>query len=705
MMHRRNDNGSGGGSSSSNSNSTTLKAIACIFLCCVYGAVYYRELLGAERETSAADATGLSHHPQRVVVVMDPRVVSPVAVARSAAIWEAAKTRKVDGINAAAAAAAAAASENGSRSRASSTTTSSSTLLLEDKVDETDKLNEKDTNAAGMVGAGNAPDQPQVDVQLSSASPQRPLRPPPPPFLYPFTAFADWMPPSSNSGHQQQQQPRAPLKFEGAGCLKADRSALIPLSPLNLADPIVRRADMTPQQCANTCESVRTTHFLITGGTMCVCARDPSYFESDETFERCQLPCGGAQHVKCGGKSWWSSAFHVTTPLRETITVYVAPAKRTSSLFMTSRLDKYRSGQYRYVTKVLNAVLQRNEQDWRKFVCDSDPGKKIFVQIQGATEFVLTHFPASSIFVLTADEGGVWGLTTPNGRAHGPHGKGKPFATILGSGNSVDSDSTRRIDGASSSSSSLVQPAPPPVPPPPPPHIGLPDSVLPIFRQYYDARQVAAFGAGNVLTLPLGSRREYPDITPDQIVPAPRRKYIYSYMVALTDARREKVHKLIQEDTVIPKDRAFVHISKSWHATAHNDDYVSPEEYAKVMLDSVFSLCPKGHSVEQFRIYEAIEAGAIPVLELNGDYLKDHLPPEYFESPILFLDKWEDLMPTLRDLMRDEKRLRQRQLDLLDWYDRYMRWQVRRMEEVLEAKTNRARIMTGQGGIDDDFCA
>lgn len=50
----------------------------------------------------------------------------------------------------------------------------------------------------------------------------------------------------------------------------------------------------------------------------------------------------------------------------------------------------------------------------------------------------------------------------------------------------------------------------------------LPKTVYPFFRQYYDWRQVAAFGDG-VLFLPLGSRAEFPDISPSQIQPASSR--------------------------------------------------------------------------------------------------------------------------------------------------------------------------------------
>lgn len=64
-------------------------------------------------------------------------------------------------------------------------------------------------------------------------------------------------------------------------------------------------------------------------------------------------------------------------------------------------------------------------------------------------------------------------------------------------------------------------------------------------------------------------------------------------MVALTDATREKVFRTIQADTTIPKDQSFVHVSENWHGSANNDEYVSPQKYSEVMLDTVFAVCPK----------------------------------------------------------------------------------------------------------------
>lgn len=92
----------------------------------------------------------------------------------------------------------------------------------------------------------------------------------------------------------------------------------------------------------------------------------------------------------------------------------------------------------------------------------------------------------------------------------------------------------------------------------------------------------------------------------------------------------------------------------------------------------------QGHNVEQFRIYEAIEAGAIPVLSHDEGFLREHMPPEYLSSPMLLLERWEDLVDAMVKLSASPEALDQRQKELRTWYDDYMRGRARRIEEVLE---------------------
>lgn len=119
-------------------------------------------------------------------------------------------------------------------------------------------------------------------------------------------------------------------------------------------------------------------------------------------------------------------------------------------------------------------------------------------------------------------------------------------------------------------------------------------------------------------------------------------------------------------------------------------------EYNRIMSDSVFTPCPKGNSVEQYRIYEAIEVGSIPVICQDNGHAKERLPPEFHvrpapwpavdralpsrgdephrvscqESPILFVDDWKDAPAAMMAAAANPDALLRRQQELLTWWVR-----------------------------------
>lgn len=333
-------------------------------------------------------------------------------------------------------------------------------------------------------------------------------------------------------------------------------------------------------------------------------------------------------------------------PSSKTITIYIEPAKTRSTLFLTGRLVRYSSGQYSYRKVILNRKLAGNVTQFRHQTCVLDTGYKFFV---GHGELVLRNWPGNAVWSVTGDEAGDWGLKR-NGKYFGLHGPGSLFPTN-------ESD--------------------------PRGPIMLPDHAKLRFRQYYDAKQVGAFG-DDVRYLPLGSRLEFPDLDPRQHVVAPQRTFVYSYMVSITDPSRRRLRDVLQADRRIARDRAYVHVSEGWHSSANHAEYVTPAKYAAIMQDSVFVLCPKGHSVEQFRLYEAIEAGAIPVLE-DTAVARSTLPPEYFSSGMLFVTDWADAPEAMLASLADPAAVTARQTALVAWYERFMRDKLREIEVALES--------------------
>ena len=76
-----------------------------------------------------------------------------------------------------------------------------------------------------------------------------------------------------------------------------------------------------------------------------------------------------------------------------------------------------------------------------------------------------------------------------------------------------------------------------------------------------------------------------------------------------------------------------------------------PLSYGSLLSNAVFALIPGGNSPETVRLYDALEAGAIPIM-LKSPYV--FAPDALNSPPIILLDSWEDL-PMVCDEYSDLK--------------------------------------------------
>lgn len=89
--------------------------------------------------------------------------------------------------------------------------------------------------------------------------------------------------------------------------------------------------------------------------------------------------------------------------------------------------------------------------------------------------------------------------------------------------------------------------------------------------------------------------------------------------------------------------------------------------------DSIFVICGRGnHSLDCFRIYEAIVAGAIPVIvggqdEINRTFYYNNCLP-----PLLYFSSWEEAVIQCNKLLLEPEVLQKKQDDLLVWWHAQM---------------------------------
>ena len=91
--------------------------------------------------------------------------------------------------------------------------------------------------------------------------------------------------------------------------------------------------------------------------------------------------------------------------------------------------------------------------------------------------------------------------------------------------------------------------------------------------------------------------------------------------------------------------------------------------------------------MEQFRLYEALQVGSIPIIHRNGGEVEQHLPPEVLASPILFVDSWQEAMDSMVNLHNNPALLLKTQLKLVAWYRDYLQVRVTELEAAVRNKT------------------
>lgn len=139
------------------------------------------------------------------------------------------------------------------------------------------------------------------------------------------------------------------------------------------------------------------------------------------------------------------------------------------------------------------------------------------------------------------------------------------------------------------------------------------------------------------------------------------KKYIWCFMgqVHLQGERGKMIDRL----KGLPGEH-YCNVNKAWLSS----DSVSTKDYKNIMKDSVFTPCPRGNSsVDSFRLYEALEAGTIPIIEKDESWkilLGDH--------PLLETDsEWNSAYKYIEQLINNEQFL-ERYLDKIQtWWSSY----------------------------------
>ena len=194
--------------------------------------------------------------------------------------------------------------------------------------------------------------------------------------------------------------------------------------------------------------------------------------------------------------------------------------------------------------------------------------------------------------------------------------------------------------------------------------------------------------------LPLGPREEFFRVRPQHIVLPKDRLYLFNFIGSVTSTSRKFLGKQLRGFAKQTKGqiKSFVHIVGQWSKKlTKSNGYILPGEYRRVLMNSSFTLCPQGHNPEAYRIFEAAEAGSIPILVLDDSY-KSHECKCSFKplvdsgAPFVFLEHWGQLPSFLFEVQKDPLRIQRMQANVMHWYSRFMQKVASNFEAVLEAR-------------------
>lgn len=119
-----------------------------------------------------------------------------------------------------------------------------------------------------------------------------------------------------------------------------------------------------------------------------------------------------------------------------------------------------------------------------------------------------------------------------------------------------------------------------------------------------------------------------------------KRNFIWNFIGTVHAGNR--VFALKSFETLQPH---FVHGTSNFNSA----DYLPIDQYADIIRDSVFTLCPMGHvNIDTFRIYEALEGGSIPVVLRSAPHL--NAQPSYWhilfkgdtKFPFIIANSWTE---------------------------------------------------------------
>ena len=187
-----------------------------------------------------------------------------------------------------------------------------------------------------------------------------------------------------------------------------------------------------------------------------------------------------------------------------------------------------------------------------------------------------------------------------------------------------------------------------------------------VVRNYFDPRLA---WRKNVVFFPLG----WTDAFGGDLVRLDAPK---TYLWSFCGAKKVSREKLV--DAFSSLAGGFLHLTSGWNS----DDQLAPTKVKNVYSESTFVLCPAGNAhFDTFRIMEALQAGAIPVVVkfLGRDFAKY----TFGEHPFLVANSWQDAAKIIQKASASPSQLQEWRASVRAWYLAYVAGLEKKVRQIL----------------------
>lgn len=202
------------------------------------------------------------------------------------------------------------------------------------------------------------------------------------------------------------------------------------------------------------------------------------------------------------------------------------------------------------------------------------------------------------------------------------------------------------------------------------------------FRGVFRMLWSSVFNPEHVMVFPLGSYIEDP---PASVLPASERRYAWSFIGAADKTSRPEAIRAFA--SMKPHFLFSSTPLAGYQFTGGPDKRISRTEFYDILGQSIFAPSPMGNaSMESCRPYDALEVGAIPIVErrLTLDYYKELLG----DHPLPTVSSWREGRRLADSLLEKPAELLELQRSCVEWWADYKRKLIAKVGTFLETRSS-----------------